>query len=29
MTTAVELLTWTALVLGVVVIGVFLFARRR
>jgi len=29
MTTALELLTWTALGLGVVVIAVFLFARRR
>ena len=29
MTTALELLTWTALGLGIVAIGVFLFARRR
>jgi hypothetical protein len=29
MTTAMELLTWAALCLGVVVVAVFLFARRR
>jgi hypothetical protein len=29
MTTALELLTWVALGLGVVVVAVFLFARRR
>jgi hypothetical protein len=29
MTTAVELLSWAALGLGVVVVAVFLFARRR
>ena len=29
MTTALELLTWAALGLGVVVVAVFLFARRR
>jgi hypothetical protein len=29
MTTAMELLTWAALGLGVVVVAVFLFARRR
>jgi len=29
MTTALELLTWAALGLGLVAIGVFLFVRRR
>ena len=29
MTTAMELLTWAALGLGVVVVAVFLFTRRR
>jgi hypothetical protein len=29
MTTAMELLSWAALGLGVVVVAVFLFARRR
>jgi len=29
MTTAMQLLTWAALGLGVVVVAVFLFARRR
>ena len=29
MTTAMQLLTWAALGLGIVVVAVFLFARRR